>query len=203
MKKKSLVIIVLFIIIVLVICFLGFNPNNQSVDNEVKNVESIAVVNNIEEDVLLPENEENNTISNEITPKNEQKGTAGSNMPLKDNDEEAIYQIEVAMQYLLEELYGDDVYDTRMHVEKIYTAEEEHKNPFLKRMNLSLDEIAFEVNYEIRPSEGADIDVLTLPDGEYDEETGWITGIKRVGILRTTDDENQKYKITNLGTEFK
>ena len=131
-------------------------------------------------------------------PKSEQTGTAGSNMQLKDNPEEAKYQIEVAMQYLLEEAYGDKVNDARIYVEKIYTAEEEQAMDVLKDYNLGPDEVAFEVRYELHPAEGTDVNELMAANGEYDEESGWITEKYSVGILRPAEDGT--YTITDFGT---
>ena len=140
---------------------------------------------------------------NEVTenvPKSEQTGTAGSNMPLKDNAEEAEYQIEVALQYLFEEIYGDKVFDARIYVEKVYTYEDEQEIDALKQMKLGPDEVAFEVKYELKPTKDANITELTIPDGEYDEETEWVTGLHRVGVLRPTESGEQKYEITDFGT---
>lgn len=167
---------------------------------------SLTACNKTENTVtVLNSNEKVETKSNEVSenkviPKSEQTGTAGSNIPLKDNNEEAEYQIQVALQYLFEEEYGDDVFDARIYVEKIYSVEDEEKNPIIKQMKLDENEVAFEVRFELKPSEGADIDLLSIPDGEYDEESGWITGFHRVGVLRPNDSEDQKYKITNFGT---
>lgn len=131
-------------------------------------------------------------------PKSEQTGTAGSNIPLKDNPEEAEYQIEVAMQKLLEEAYGDKVNDARIYVEKIYTVEDEQANEALKEYNLGPDEVAFEVRYELHPAEGTDVNELMVANGEYDEESGWVTDKFNIGVLRPTEDGS--YTITDFGT---
>ena len=134
-------------------------------------------------------------------PKDEQIGTAGSNMPLKDRANDAEYEIKVALQYLFEEIYGDKVVDARINVKRILTAEDEQENEVLKDMNLGMDEIAFEVNYDLKPASEDDVINLTVPNGEYDEESGWIKDVSRVGILRPNDDgSEQKYKVTNFGT---
>ncbi len=133
-------------------------------------------------------------------PKDEQTGTAGSQIPLKDNHDEADYQIQVAMQYLLEEAYGDKVNDARVYVEKIYTSEEEQAIPELKERNLGPDEVAFEVKYELHPAEGTDVNELTAATGTYDEETGWILEKYNLGILRPNDSGDREYKITDFGT---
>lgn len=134
-------------------------------------------------------------------PKSEQTGTAGSNMPIKDNAEEAEYQIKVAMQYILEEMYGDKIFDARIYVDKIYTAEEEQEDP-LKSYNLGADEVAFEVHYEILPVQGTDVNELTAATGVYDEESGWIKEKYNVGILRPNENGEPAYKITDFGTGF-
>ena len=156
-----------------------------------------VTVQNTNEEVNLA-----NTSNEEIVevPKSEQAGSAGSNIPLKDNIEEAEYQIKVAMQYLFEKEYGDDVFDARIYVDKIYSYEDEQENNALKQMNLGPNEIAFEVKYELKPAPGTDITKLTIPDGEYDEETEWVTGMHRVGVLRPNESGEQKYKITDFGT---
>ena len=131
-------------------------------------------------------------------PKSEQTGTAGSNIPLKDNQEEAKYQIEVAMQKLLEESYGDKITDARIYVEKIYTAEDEQADEALKEYNLGPDEVAFEVRYELHPAEGVDVNEIMAATGEYDEESGWVTEKYNLGVLRPTEDGS--YTITDFGT---
>lgn len=132
------------------------------------------------------------------TQKTEETGTAGSNIPLKDNAEEAEYQITVAMQKLLEEAYGDKINDARIYVEKIYTAEDEQADEALKSYNLGPDEVAFEVRYELHPAEGTDVNELLAATGEYDEESGWVIEKYNLGILRPTDDGS--YTITDFGT---
>ncbi len=140
------------------------------------------------------------TAKNTNVPKKDQIGTAGSNIPLKDNNEEAKYQIEVAMQELLKEAYGDKVFDARFYVEKIYTAEEEANIPELKERNLGPDEVAFEIKYEIKPAVGVDPNIFTAATGTYDEETGWVKEKYNLGILRPNEAEFPEYKITDFGT---
>ena len=136
----------------------------------------------------------------EPTNKSDEVGTAGSNIPLKDNLEEAEYQIKVAMQNLLEEAYGEDVFDARIYVQKMYTAEEEQENSALKEMNLGPNEVAFEVKYEIKPAEGVDPMKFLAATGEYDEESGWVKEKYNLGVLRPTGKDEPKYEITNFGT---
>ena len=112
--------------------------------------------------------------------------------------EETERQIQVAMQYLLEEAYGDKVNDARVYVEKIYTVEDEQANDILKSYELGPDEVAFEVRYELHPAEGTDVNELMAATGEYDEESGWVIEKYNLGVLRPTDDGS--YTITDFGT---
>ena len=119
------------------------------------------------------------------------------------SQEEAKHQIEVAMQYLLEEAFGDKVNDARIYVEKIYTAEEEQSDELLKSLGLGPDEYAFEVKYELHPAEGADPIELTAATGDYDEESGWVVDKYNVGVLRPNDGGGEPaYVITDFGTSF-
>ena len=131
-------------------------------------------------------------------PKDEQEGSAGSNIPLKDNQEETEKQITAALQAQLEEAYGDKIDDIRISVEKIYSTEDEQANDILKEENLSPDEVAFEVKYDLHPSEGTDYNELLPANGEYDEASGWVVDKYSVGILRPNGDGT--YKITDFGT---
>ena len=118
------------------------------------------------------------------------------------SQEDAAYQIEVAMQALLEETYGDKVVDARIYVEKVYTAEEEQNFDPLKQMALGPDEYAFEVRYELLPAEGVDVHEMTAATGVFDEESGWIKEKYNVGVLRPNEDGPNPYIITDFGTGF-
>ena len=98
-------------------------------------------------------------------------------------------------------MYGDKVNDARIYVEKMYSAEEEKNIPALQ--NLGPNEIAFEVKYELHPSEGTDVNELTAASGVYDEASGWVKDKFNVGILRPNSEASDpKYVITDLGTGF-
>ena len=187
LKILTLVLAICIAIFMLTAC----NKKAENTENESSNEST-----NVTATEVTPE--ENNEEVN--VPKNEQIGTAGSNIPLKDNLEEAKYQIEVAMQHLFEESYGNKVFDARIYVTKMYTTEEEQEIPELKERNLGPDEVAFEVNYELRPAEGVDPIEFTAASGVYDEETGWVKEKYNLGILRPTESGDQKYIITDFGT---
>lgn len=150
----------------------------------------------------VPDNNNNELVETvvNVPEKTEETGTAGSNIPLKDNHEEAENQIKIAMQNLLEEMYGDEVVETKIDVQKIYTVEEEQEEP-LNSYNLGLNEVAFEVKYELKLAEGVeDIMKYTAATGEYDEESGWVKEKYNLGILRPNESGDAKYKITDFGT---
>lgn len=112
------------------------------------------------------------------------------------------YQIKVALQQLFEDIYGNKVYDARMYIEKIYTKEEEKQNELLKDLNLKEKEYAFELRYELKPASGVNPNELITSNGVYNEESGWITDIERVGVLRFNQNNIPNYQITNFGTSF-
>ena len=58
-------------------------------------------------------------------------------------------------------------------------------------------DIAFEATINIEPAEGADPNQFTIPNGEYNEETGWVQDVSRLGVLRAKDSG---YEITDFGT---
>ena len=174
------VIIALIAVVIIVACVLNGKP--------AENVTNTA------------ETSQNENIENvvENVSKNEETGTAGSNIPLKDNLSEAEYQIKVAMQKVFEETYGDEVVDARIYVTKVYTAEDELQNEALKEKKLGPNEVAFEVSYELKIADNVtDTDKFTAGNGVYDKESGWVKEKSSVGILRPDGDS---YKVTDLGT---
>ena len=87
-------------------------------------------------------------------------------------------------------------------MEKVYTVEEEQADALLKSLNLGLDEVAFEVRYELHPAEGVDVNEFLAGTGEYDEESGWVKDKTSVGILRPNAAGEPAYVITDFGTGF-
>ena len=117
---------------------------------------------------------------------------------IKSTKEAAKYQIEKALQEYFKEVYGDKITNSRFNVTKIYTAKEEKKEP-IKSLKLSKKDIAFEVTYELEPSEGTDPNELTIPDGEYDKKLGWVKNVSRIGVLKY-NEKSGNYSIKNFGT---
>lgn len=184
MKNKNVIIGVIVAIIVVIIIAVVVLKNKESKTTNPSNstvAESTTVENTIQD-----------------TPKNEQTGTAGSNIPLKDNLEEAKNQVEIAMKNWIKETYGDDVVDSKINVTKLYTAEDEQQEPALKERNLGPNEVAFEVSYELKIAEGVkDTIQFTVPTGVFNEQTRWVTEKSNLGILRP---DGNGYKITDFGT---
>ncbi len=119
---------------------------------------------------------------------------------LKENKEEAEKQIKAALQERFEEVYGKKFDEAKIKVNKIYTAKEEQEFEPLKELELGENDVAFEASYDLKPAKDAsedDINLMLIPNGEYDEKSGWITDCSRLGVLRADGDG---YKLANLGT---
>ena len=112
------------------------------------------------------------------------------------NDEE---KIEHAVHQELKKAYGDKLSAAKIYVDKIYTKEEIEGSEVLKGLDIKDKEFAFEVSIYIEPAEGADIMLFTATDGVYDEETGWVSEIYRLGILRY-NEKDKTYTIDHYGT---
>lgn len=118
---------------------------------------------------------------------------------LNSNKEAAKYKIETTLQKYLKKAYDNKIDNVRFNVKKIYTAKEANKEEVLKDLKLTNNDLAFEVEYEVLPKEGVDTKEFTAPDGEYNEELGWVTGINRLGVLKY-NSKNKTYSIENFGT---
>lgn len=144
------------------------------------------------------ENEETKSSKNSESSETSEKAlNTISEEEMKDlSDEE---KIEHAVYGLLKSSYGEDLGSAKIYVDKMYKKEEADKNDTLKELKVGEKDIAFEVSIHIEPAEGADIFQFTVPDGVYDEETGWVSEISRLGILRY-DSNNKTYFIDHYGT---
>ena len=123
----------------------------------------------------------------------------GSVEDLNNNHSAAIYRIEKTLQEYFESAYENKITNSRFNVKKIYTKEEADKDDTLKTLKLGNQDLAFEVEYQLQPSSDDDIKELTIPDGEYNEDLGWITDISRLGILKY-NSKTKEYSIENFGT---
>ena len=124
----------------------------------------------------------------------------GLEKDLVNNKEAAKYQLERKLQEEFNNsIYKDKISNSRFNVKKIYTYKDAENDEAIKSLSLGKHDIAFDVEYEIMPLDGVSIDLLLIPDGEYDEELGWIKGIHRVGVLRQ-NQKNGFLKLENFGT---
>ena len=136
-----------------------------------------------------------------VTSKKDEVGTAGSNIPLKDNLTEAKIQIEAGVADIFEEAFGDKIDDVKVTIDKIYNTEDEQAFEPVKKMNLGMNEVAFEATIELHPTEGTDVNELMIPNGEFDEASGWVKNVQRLGVLRENQDSSDPaYIITDFGT---
>ena len=120
---------------------------------------------------------------------------------IKENKPAAKYRIEKTLQDYFKETYGDKISNSRFNITKIYSSEEEKELSSLKEMNLGKKDVAFEVTYQLQPFSDKVIKELTVNDGEYNKDLGWVTNISRVGILKYNDKTNS-YTIDNFGNDF-
>ena len=102
-------------------------------------------------------------------------------------EEAAKYQIEKTLQKYFEDIYGDKIINSRFNVTKIYTPEEITKNETIKSLKVGKKDVAFEVEYQLQPTDENDYNELMIPDGEYDQKLGWVKNINRLGILKYND----------------
>ena len=140
-------------------------------------------------------------IAKEITNKNiTLEEYLGSFENIKSNHEAAKYKIEKTLQEYLVKAYDEKIDNIRFNVTKIYTEKEEKEEP-IKSLELGKNEVAFEVEYQLLPKKEEYIKDLTVVDGEYDEQLGWVKNIARIGTLRF-DEKTGNYSIKNFGTGF-
>lgn len=123
----------------------------------------------------------------------------GSIKDINNNKEAAKYQIEKTLQKYFEDIYGDKIINSRFNVTKIYTPEEIEKNETIKSLKVGKKDVAFEVEYQLQPTDENDYNELMIPDGEYDQKLGWVKNINRLGILKYNDKKGS-YSIKNFGT---
>lgn len=110
-------------------------------------------------------------------------------------------KIESAMFKVLDQTYGEDYDSAKIYVEKWYTSSDVINNEMLADLNLKDTDVAFEVDMYILPAEGVDYTEFMIPNGVYDEDSGYVQNVTRVGVLRY-DQESDTYSVTDLGTAW-
>ena len=111
---------------------------------------------------------------------------------LRDNPDQAGAELVTALTAYLKEVYGEDVDGIEITVDKIYNSEETAEYEFLQGLDMADEDVAFEVSYELKPADGLNEEAmmrLTVPDGVYDEESGMVTELHRIGVLKYQDGE--------------
>lgn len=175
MNKKTLI----FITILLVLALGLFTLTGCTKEEDKVAQDSNSVV-----DAETEETEEVNTVKEE-----------SSDIDVESlSDEE---KIEHFLFGVLKETYGDKMASAKIYVDKMYKAADAENESFLKDLKLGEKDIAFEATINIEPAEGADPNQFTIPNGEYNEETGWVQDVSRLGVLRAKDSG---YEITDFGT---
>lgn len=112
---------------------------------------------------------------------------------IKSLDAAAKLKIVETLQDYFKDVYDNKISDAKFNIKKIYTDGEDIN------VKLSDKDIAFEVEYQVYPSDDVDYNELMIPNGEYDSQSGWVKNISRVGILKYNSKDNT-YSIENFGT---
>ena len=115
-----------------------------------------------------------------------------SNSKLK-SDEEVKEQIKKSMPKYFEYLYEDKVKDIKIGDIMLYKGDEDD----MKYVDLSENDYAFQIDYEIKPSEKKYVEELTELLGKYDEESGWIKENHGYGVMRYNEISDD-YDITSI-----
>ena len=123
----------------------------------------------------------------------------GSIKDISNNKEAAKYQIEKTLQKYFEDIYGDKIINSRFNVTKIYTPEEIEKNETIKSLKVGKKDVAFEVEYQLQPTDENDYNELMKKKRKNDQKLGWVKNINRLGILKYNDKKGS-YSIKNFGT---
>ena len=127
---------------------------------------------------------------------NDSEGEESEDMDVESLDVED--KIEHALFKKLDEAYGKKYESAKIYVEKTYTVNDVKSHPELSSLNLTEDDVAFEANINIQPAEGVNPMEFTIPNGEYNKDSGWVNDVSRLGVLRKS--ASGEYEITDFGT---
>ena len=108
-------------------------------------------------------------------------------------EEDIKYEIEKATQRYFEMVYGDKVLDAKFLNIEIYKGDEEMSD----YVDLAENDYAFEIDYEIKPSDEKYVNELTEDFGKYDEESGWIIENHGYGVMRYNEISDE-YDVTSI-----
>ena len=68
------------------------------------------------------------------------------------------------------------------------------------RAGSKYNEVKFEVNYKLSPASNEAINRLTIPNGYYDEQSGWVLEKHNVGVLSVDSRNNYDVVNSSVGT---
>lgn len=120
---------------------------------------------------------------------------------VKGTDAAAKYHIIKHMKSYIEELYAGKITDSRYNVTRIFTEKEETEDPSLKNIKFGEKDIAFIIEYDLKPINAEIVNDIAATAGVYDSNIGWIQNYSSVGILRY-DKKKKNYYIDHFGTSF-
>lgn len=98
--------------------------------------------------------------------------------PLEDVEAE----IEAATKRYFDMVYGDKISEVKASNIKVYEGEE--RENILEIVDLTENDYAFEIDYEIKPATENDVKDITEYAGTYDKETGTISQKQAYGVMR-------------------
>lgn len=115
-----------------------------------------------------------------------------TNSKLKTNDE-IEKQITTSTQDYFEMVYADKIDDKKINKIEVCPDDSE----ILEYVDLAENDYAFEIDYEVKPSNEKYVSELTENFGEYDKESGWIKYSNGFGVMRY-NEEADSFDITSI-----
>ncbi|MBR3511634.1 MAG: hypothetical protein IKN74_01575 [Clostridia bacterium] len=115
-----------------------------------------------------------------------------TNSKLKTN-EEIEKQITNSTQDYFEMVYADKINDKKINKIEVCPDDSE----MLEYVDLAENDYAFEIDYEVKPSNEKYVSELTENFGEYDKESGWIKYSNGFGVMRY-NEEADSFDITSI-----
>lgn len=134
--------------------------------------------------------EENQVIPGEKIDKSEKI------IPLRDKEEEARNKIETALPKYFDISYNGKIEETVINEIEVYSTEETAQIELIR--DLGMNEVAFRVDYDVKPVSGEELIAYTAGTGE--ESGDWVRNKSNVGIL--SPNASGDYEITSFGTGF-
>lgn len=95
----------------------------------------------------------------------------------------------------LKNVFGNRFDSAKIYVDKVYKKGD--KMPY-EGADPEEGDILFEATLNIFPSEGTDPNIFTIPNGEYDEDLGYVKDVFILGTIKVTEDGD--YYLENFGT---